>query len=596
MRLGFLVVCIAASIATACGKVPTVEPEPTPPGAAPERATTSEATPEPSPRHVVTTTYFRSKTADLLRLWSDGSLEVGTREPEHWEPMQAIDDGIGVASNRRQACVLHKRGNATCWSGKDWRTRSWSPEFIVGGRQIVARKSDICVLLRDAVTCMESPIDKDSRHASLQQRRYRYLVREAKRRGTSPPARPPVQEPPLPTYTTRALPDVVRMVANGWGPHGLITRDGKFLLGLDDLTEIDKLPPVSDVVMLDRWDFCAIDREGRVWCAAERHISPEPRLVDGISNAAQLEAFVDPEAGTSAFTACARSDDGTIACWGSNRLGTIGSGPWGGYVKSEDALRVDVPAATTLSMVEGWVCVDTASEGRWCWGDGRASPSWSSPVGVTIIDASPVDEIAAGPSSLCVRRQSEVQCSTLPPVAGLVTVHGLPPAVSFVDNEYDLCVRALSGERVCWSEEGGRTKPALPRTPASPDRWDGLPWDPTDVAALVVGTGSEGMGEHACARSKTGEVRCRLGGFGSGSTPFAGPASDDWPSVELPEPAEQVVVIGNGACARLESGRVACWGGAAALATGHPTAVPRPVQIGSPWPALPPPTGFGAGS
>lgn len=591
-------VCFAGSItiSSGCGRS-TVLAEP--PALATEVAAKPPVRAKPTLRRVVATTYFRSETATLLRLWSDGVLEVGTQqEPEKWETMQGIDDGVGIASNRRQACVLHKTGRATCWYGRDWRTRLWSPEVIVGGRQIVARKDDVCVLVADGVTCTEAPEDKVSPTARLRERRDRQRAREAKRHGTAPPVSPsPVSPPnedpgpPSPSYTTTPVSDIVRIAPNGWGPHGLIARDGRLLIGLDALEPVAGLAPIVDVVMLGRRNYCATDRAGRVWCDT----SPrpfKPKLVDGVTDVAQLEAFLDPEyRGNVGFTACARSHSGTIRCWGSNALGRLGAGPWGESVQSERGRLVDVPAATSLSMDDGWVCVDTASEGRWCWGDGRRSPSWSMPEGVVVIEGEPVDEIAAGTGALCIRRGRQVQCSTVPSVGRLVTVPGLPPAASFVDNEYDVCVRPVSGNGVCWDDSGLRRGEAPPRTPPGPDLQRGLPWGGSELASVVVGTGTEGEGEYACARSRRGEVRCAHPV--RSNNPLSKPGRERWPRIDLPEPAEQQVVIGEGGCARLRSGRVACWGEAVTLVTGHATAVPRPVEMGAPWPALPPPTPFG---
>jgi alpha-tubulin suppressor-like RCC1 family protein len=102
------------------------------------------------------------------------------------------------------------------------------------------------------------------------------------------------------------------------------------------------------------------------------HSAPTPvRMPPGVQ-------LVDIQHGS--FSACGRSTDGKIYCWGSNRYGALGQG-------TKDELDhpfpvgVNVPPAASLSVQNFAACVITTGGERWCWGNNSASAAGNGRLG-----------------------------------------------------------------------------------------------------------------------------------------------------------------------------------------------------------------------
>lgn len=227
---------------------------------------------------------------------------------------------------------------------------------------------------------------------------------------------------------------------------------------------------------------CALD-DGDVRCAGD---NANGQLGVGSTSAtsgfAQVAAL--PASATAVVAgyehACALLADHTVACWGSNYKGMLGSATTevcdGTYCSTTP---VRVPGLTDVVAIAGGVlhtCALRDDHTVWCWGgndDAQAGPTASCDLACTALHQVEIDdarELAAGDAHTCVRRgdgtvacwgdnarrqvalDSTTNCGRgyLSCVPTPTTVAGVSGASSLVLGQSQSCALLATGGAMCW--------------------------------------------------------------------------------------------------------------------------------------------------
>jgi alpha-tubulin suppressor-like RCC1 family protein len=259
--------------------------------------------------------------------------------------------------------------------------------------------------------------------------------------------------------------------------------------------------------------------------------SQVPLRVASIANA------VDVKGGYG--SACARLEDGTVSCWGTNLSGILGTDP-----NATSASATPIPVAglsgvTAIAVATASACALKSDGSVACWGSN--------------VDG----ELGSSVSTSC--DGSGDACTYVPTavtgLAGKVTAISMG---SDAGNGDTACALLASGSVQCWGYNGegelgdGNTALAPPYGTATPTTVSGL----SNVTALEV----HDVG--ACALVSSGTVKCwganGAGQLGNGNTsPSPSPVSVKGLSdaIALSSGSWPVAV-----CAIRTSGAVVCWG------------------------------------
>jgi alpha-tubulin suppressor-like RCC1 family protein len=212
---------------------------------------------------------------------------------------------------------------------------------------------------------------------------------------------------------------------------------------------------------------------------------------------------------------CARKNDGTLWCWGSNTFGQLGDGTTFDSLVPIQVIALG-GAVAEVSTGDTFACARKTDGTLWCWGagylgDGTSNGSFA-PLAVTAL-GSAVAEVSTGDAATCARKtDGSLWCwgdNTFGAIGdGTTTTRPVPTQVTSLGNTVvgvslgDLfgCARKADGTLWCW---GNNDQGEL---------GDGTTTNhlvPTQVSALgTTVTGVSANGRHACARMISGALQC----------------------------------------------------------------------------------------
>lgn len=223
---------------------------------------------------------------------------------------------------------------------------------------------------------------------------------------------------------------------------------------------------------------------------------------------------------------CARMDDGTAKCWGTNKYGTVGDGTTAS--RKEPTLVLGRADVVSIAIGLMHACAAKRDGSVVCWG------------------ANFIGQLGAPSSDKC--GESALPCSLRP-----VPVPGVTDVVEVVVAGARTCARQSTGTVLCWGK--------IDILSAMSDSDPGAP--PTVVPGLtdVIGiTGNRDADGTVCVWNKKGTVQCwGLNAWGEVGTGATGARPKPTLVARLTG-AVQVTVGSHHTCARNADGAAYCWG------------------------------------
>lgn len=295
-----------------------------------------------------------------------------------------------------------------------------------------------------------------------------------------------------------------------------------------------------------------------------------PGPVVGLSGATAIAA------GT--YHTCALLADGTVACWGDNQEGELGTGTSGAAPVTMPVAAASLSGVTAIAAGPRFTCAVIAGGAVECWGDVQlASGAVSKMLAPTMVAGLTGARaiVASGgytaPGHACVllsggtvKCWGDIAASPTP-----VDVPGLSGVTAIASGTEHACALISDGTVACWgtSDRGqlgnGRMGAAGVLT-STPAKVAGL------KGAIAVAAG----GSHSCAALMDGTARC-WGSNGDGELGDGGRDASATPVVVTGLTGVTNIVAGQShTCAILAGGTIACWGFAGAIANGTTTPVP----------------------
>jgi alpha-tubulin suppressor-like RCC1 family protein len=229
------------------------------------------------------------------------------------------------------------------------------------------------------------------------------------------------------------------------------------------------------------------------------------------------------EVTTTSTHACARRRDGTVWCWGANRVGQLGLGSTDMLAHPTPSPVPSLPPATSIGSASATTCITADDGSLWCWGSnnsGKAGSPTASPVPapsqVKLANGEPLEQVA------------EVR---------LGFAHG--------------CARRLDGSVWCW---GDNTRAQTGSTP------DDAPHAPQVVGGIDQVSELAAGAYSTCAR-RTGQTLWCWGANDFGQLGYVDPKIQSAPNPvpELGKVASPAVAW-QFACTISDEGIVLCWG------------------------------------
>lgn len=292
----------------------------------------------------------------------------------------------------------------------------------------------------------------------------------------------------------------------------------------------------------------------------------------------ETPCVLDLAAGAS--SACARLQDGTVRCWGSNASGELGRGPEAGDLSGTPSAVADLANVTQLSgaisVPSDAYCARRSDGTVACWGsnafgvlgrsvDGAVDVE-SSPTAMAVEGASDVTSIAIGRSMACATHSTPGMTCWGDNVSGQMPDQPLGDGVPFgptrltsigkIDGlalaDRGTVALAANASLQSWGLRGDMFGPnvgVLGREVSL----DVAPPGPVDLAHVSATAASEGR---ACAIAN-GQVHCWGVGANGTSSVYPSPIALNAP---IGVYAQTIALGRRTACATLSDGSARCWG------------------------------------
>lgn len=381
--------------------------------------------------------------------------------------------------------------------------------------------------------------------------------------------------------------------------------------GMDAAAEPIASAPVAVLGLSDAIDIscggvesCAVRRDGTVACwgyGASTDIDggmlAQPVAIGGITDAVEVKV--------GKAHACVRRSDGSVTCWGANESGQCGQPSDGG-----PASHVTVPAsvagvvgAAQLAAGDATTCARRSDGSVACWGSNAAGAlgttndaGWTAlPTGVSGIQASV--ELAGSGSTFCSRQNDgSIRCwgsnhagqlgAGLSPAARQssttpVVVAGVQDARALaVGSTETVC--ALRGNRsvACWGDNqraiiGGQLFAEIPVQAGTLGQVG--PSIDSITAGMFMSCAADGVDVWCWGDNIGGSLGAGIDDTSPHS--LTGARSKPVRVAGLPARAKSVVAGDAHACALLEDSTVSCWGGREVNAQGFGDATPTALPI-----------------
>ena len=242
------------------------------------------------------------------------------------------------------------------------------------------------------------------------------------------------------------------------------------------------------------------------------------------------------EVALGAAHSCARLDDGSVWCWGSNSGGQVGAEACTGWDCFMPATRVvGLPPVTQIAAGRGQTCALSTEGTVWCWGVADYGAmgivatdrcrSWCILKPTPVPGLSDAREITVGDSLLCARTaDGSVWCygfySSVDPSPPPLRL-AVPPAKGLAAGADHVCVLLIDGHVRCWGSNAWGQ-----RGLGTTGIYHPTPLDVVDLADVDRVFAGYLM---SCAHTRSGEVRCW--GINDGcelASPSAERCSEHW--------------------------------------------------------------------
>ena len=484
-----------------------------------------------------------------------------------------IKDAVEIAAGDTHTCARRVTGGVICWGanadgqlGDGSVTQRSKASLSVGGISaavaITSGTAHSCAVLADGtVSCWGANTSGQLGDGTLEQRTTPILV-SGLVGGV--------------TIEAGARSTCARLA------NGTVTCWGRNIAGqLGDGTTTDRLTPVATVGLTDavavahgNRHTCALQANDAARCWGENLLG---QLGNGTTSGSTVPQVVGGGGGTISGRGlasgnfsnhtCARRADGTLACWGHNSNGQVGSSSGQNQLLPVTVSGLSNVVAATAGGV--FTCALDGDGAVWCWGgnfDGQlgdgTTTTRTQPVAVAGLPAAATAVSAAGSSVCALINDGTVSCwgrntsgqlgdgsltTRLTPVA----VAGLEDVVAVAAGASHACALLGNGQVRCWGANGsgqlgdGTTTNRLVPTPVV-----GLP----NAVAIAAGLA------HTCVLLADGTGRCwgrnSQGQLGIG---ILGDMTVPVTPINLVA-AATISAGGDHTCSGLVNGEVRCWG------------------------------------
>ncbi len=305
---------------------------------------------------------------------------------------------------------------------------------------------------------------------------------------------------------------------------------------------VASLQDVTSVAVGLRHSCALVPSPRAVWCWGSNAVRQIGQSIDGPVTSASYPQIVNGLDNTVAIAAgdahtCARSDDGSIHCWGANNHGQLGAGQ---ISQRAGVQLVPLPEPSTDLFVGGnTACARMQSTALYCWGsipfDGMRDVA--TPERIEQFEQRTTAQIVINTAQLCTfEPTADVRCWSAQEPQGYLVPQGAGATKLRAVHDGTVCASGVENP-VCW-DSAGRARIIMER----------------GVSDVSGGTAFQ------CIALRAGRVRCRgdnaMGQLASSRTS----QSDAFVTVALGNASSLLSAGAGHVCGMWQLGMLRCWG------------------------------------